>query len=71
VQAQSVSFTVCAAVMSIIHDESQYGAFKGLLEDSRAPDIDINEYKMNVLDIIQSGAGMSSSLAQLLSLTCY
>jgi hypothetical protein len=57
--------------MSIIHDESQYGAFKGLLEDSRAPDIDINEYKMNVLDIIQSGAGMSSSLAQLLSLTCY
>ncbi|KAJ9606941.1 hypothetical protein H2200_008952 [Cladophialophora chaetospira] len=43
--------------MSIFHDESQYGAFKDLLEDSRAPVMDTSEFKMEVLDIVQSSTG--------------
>jgi hypothetical protein len=45
--------------MSLLHDASQYGAFKDLLEDSRAPFMDTNEYKVEILDIVQAGSGMS------------
>jgi hypothetical protein len=43
--------------MSVLHDNTQYGAFKDLLEDTRAPDMDINEYKMEVLEVMQSSTG--------------
>ncbi|KIW66591.1 hypothetical protein PV04_05909 [Phialophora macrospora] len=43
--------------MSLLHDGSQYGAFKDLLEDSRAPFMDTNEYKVEILDIVQAGTG--------------
>ncbi len=49
--------------MSIFHDDSQYGAFKDLLEDSRAPVMDTNEYKMEIVDIVQSSTGMAFVLA--------
>ncbi|OCT51078.1 hypothetical protein CLCR_08440 [Cladophialophora carrionii] len=43
--------------MSLLHDGSRYGAFKDLLEGARAPFMDTNEVKMEILDIIQTGTG--------------
>ncbi|EXJ58119.1 hypothetical protein A1O7_05543 [Cladophialophora yegresii CBS 114405] len=43
--------------MSLLHDDTQHGTFEDLLEDSRAPFMDTNELKMEILDIIQTGTG--------------
>ena len=41
----------------LLHDASQYSAFDDLLDNSSAPTITINKYKLEVLDVHQSSTG--------------
>ncbi|KAK5476624.1 hypothetical protein LTR55_008677 [Exophiala xenobiotica] len=43
--------------MSLMHDASQYGAFKDLVDDSGAPTVPAREYKMEVLELDISSSG--------------
>jgi hypothetical protein len=43
-----------------MHDASQYGAFKDLVDDSGAPTVPAREYKMEVLELDISSSGSMS-----------